>query len=62
MKLTTNEREMVMSRALTAIPANPIRCRVLRPALSTRKSCESNKEVLRMCPRVSHFIVESGQK
>ena len=40
---TTNRREMVMIRALTAIPPNPMRCSVLRPALSTRKSWPTNK-------------------
>lgn len=35
----TSRREMVMSTALIAIPPNPRRCRVLRPAFSTRKSC-----------------------
>lgn len=34
----TNKRAMVIMRALTAIPANPMRWRVLRPALSTKKS------------------------
>lgn len=28
-----------MTRALTAIPPSPSRCRVLLPAFSTRKSC-----------------------
>lgn len=36
--LTTRESEMVMSRAEMAIPPSPIRCKVLRPAFSTRKS------------------------
>lgn len=36
--LTTYKREMVIMSAQTAIPARPIRCSVLRPARSTKKS------------------------
>lgn len=39
----TKTRVMVISRALTAIPPKPIRCKVLRPALSTRKSFKQKK-------------------
>lgn len=42
--LTTKDREMVMRRAQIAIPASPIRCNVLRPARSTRKSWSQNKK------------------
>lgn len=36
-----------MTRALTAIPPSPSRCRVLLPAFSTRKSC-SGQTVMSM--------------
>ena len=37
-KKLTSRRATVMTTALTAIPPSPRRCRVLRPAFSTRKS------------------------
>lgn len=35
---TTKDNEIVITRALIAIPASPIRCNVLRPARSIRNS------------------------
>lgn len=37
---------MVMSRALIAIPPSPRRCRVLRPAFSTRNSWKTQEKVM----------------
>lgn len=37
--LTSSVRAMVMRMAHPAIPASPMRCRVLRPARSTTNSC-----------------------
>lgn len=37
----TSRRDTVISRALTAIPPSPRRCRVLRPAFSTRNNCRT---------------------
>lgn len=37
----TSRRDTVISRVLTAIPPSPRRCRVLRPAFSTRNNCRT---------------------
>lgn len=42
----TSSREMVMITALTAIPPSPRRCRVLRPAFSTRNSWQTQDGAL----------------
>ncbi len=55
--LTTKDKEIVITRADIAIPANPIRCNVLRPALSTRKSWRQNKKILIYNPiNIKHVL------